>query len=70
MYTLKYMLSWDGEKMTDYFTQVSGTLISIPTLVVTMHAAFGMLTYVLLSHSGANTHFQLENMFKSAAFRL
>jgi hypothetical protein len=29
--TLQYMLYWDGKKMTDDFTQVSGTLILFST---------------------------------------
>ena len=37
VYTLKYMLSWDGEEMTEHFTQVSKTLISMCTLVEKEH---------------------------------
>lgn len=38
----------------------------VSTLVVTN---FATLTYVLLSYLVTDTYFQLENIFKSAAFR-
>ena len=71
-YTLKYMLTWDGDKITEDFTQVCQTLNYICNHALPMHylCFTPILTYASLSNSGRNTCFQLENTFKPAAFGL
>ena len=67
-YTLKYMLTWDGDKITEDFTQVCRTLNYICNHALPMLHRYPNLCVAI--YSGRNTYFQLANMFKPAAVRL